>query len=80
MKDDLVQIYLTNDISTADLIKNTLEDNDINVILQQTTARSVYPITIDGMGEIKIMVLKENKEKAEEILKEGFDNLMKEEE
>lgn len=74
MEDELVQIFSTDRDSVAELVKSTLESYGITAILKQSIAHSVYPFTVDGLGEVKIMVLKADKEKAEEILKENFLN------
>ncbi|HUU38640.1 MAG TPA: DUF2007 domain-containing protein [Candidatus Desulfaltia sp.] len=40
----------------AEVIKNFLESQGISCILQGQMVQSVYPMTVDGMGELRVMV------------------------
>jgi len=52
----------------AQIIKGRLESEGIPVLLSYESAGLVYGITIDGLGEVKIMVPKHLAEEAREIL------------
>jgi hypothetical protein len=52
----------------AQIIKGRLESEGIPVLLSYESAGLVYGITIDGLGEVKIMVPKHLAEEAKEIL------------
>jgi hypothetical protein len=52
----------------AQIIKGRLESEGIPVLLSYESAGLVYGITIDGLGEVKIMVPKRLAEEAKEIL------------
>jgi len=52
----------------ADLIKNILESHGIVSITRGRTAPFVYPLTVDGMAEFKIMVQEKDLEKAKDLL------------
>ena len=52
----------------AQIIKGRLETECIPVLLSYESAGLVYGLTIDGLGEVKVMVPKRLAEEAKEIL------------
>jgi hypothetical protein len=70
MNNDWEVIYITNDPIEAEIIKDLLKSGDIEVVLRSSRV-SPYPVNIGKMGEIKILVRKEDKEIAEELIKSG---------
>ena len=52
----------------AQIIKGRLESEGIPVLLIYESAGLIYGITVDGLGEVKIMVPKHLAEEAKEIL------------
>ena len=52
----------------AQIIKGRLESEGIPVLLKYESAGLVYGVTVDGLGEVKIMVPKHLAEEAREIL------------
>jgi len=52
----------------AQIIKGRLESEGIPVLLSYESAGLVYGITVDGLGEVKVMVPKRLAEKAKEIV------------
>ena len=52
----------------ADLIKNFLESHGIPCIVRGRTAPFVYPLTVDGLAEFKVLVQEKDFERADEIL------------
>ncbi|MGB7295039.1 MAG: DUF2007 domain-containing protein [Candidatus Aminicenantales bacterium] len=52
----------------AAVIKNFLESQGIPCILQGQMVQSVYPMSVDGMGELKVMVSEEDFSLAKELL------------
>jgi len=52
----------------AQIIKGRLESEGIPVLLSYESAGLVYGITIDGLGEVKVMVPRRLAEEAREIL------------
>jgi hypothetical protein len=52
----------------AQIIKGRLESEGIPVLLSYESAGLVYGLTVDGLGEVKIMVPKHLAEEAKEIL------------
>jgi hypothetical protein len=53
----------------AQIIKGRLESDGIPVLLSYESAGLIYGITVDGLGEVKIMVPKRLAEEAKEILR-----------
>jgi Putative prokaryotic signal transducing protein len=52
----------------AEVIKTFLESQGIPCILRGRMAQSIYPISVDGMGEIRIMVSEKDLALAAELL------------
>lgn len=52
----------------AQIIKGRLESEGIPVLLSYESAGLIYGITIDGLGEVKVMVPERLAEEAKEIL------------
>jgi hypothetical protein len=52
----------------AEVIKNFLESQGITCILQGQMVQSVYPMSVDGMGELKVMVSEDDYPLAKELL------------
>ncbi|MCJ7669000.1 MAG: DUF2007 domain-containing protein [Dehalococcoidia bacterium] len=55
----------------AQIIKGRLESEGIPVLLSYESAGLIYGLTVDGLGEVKIMVPKRLAEEAKEILGVG---------
>ena len=49
-------------------IKSLLASYNIECILQSYITRSVYPFTVDGLGEVSILVSDKDFEKSKEII------------
>jgi hypothetical protein len=73
MSEDWVQILITYDPIEAEIIKDLLESGGIPVVLRSSKV-SPYPVNIGKMGEIKILVRKEDKETAEDVIKGSDEN------
>jgi hypothetical protein len=68
--EQLVTVY-TARYMEAQIIKGRLESEGIPVLLSYESAGLVYGLTIDGLGEVKVMVPKRLAEEAKEILGVG---------
>jgi hypothetical protein len=53
----------------AEVVKSYLESHGISCLLKGLVVQSVHPFTMDGLGEIKILVAKKDHSLAEELLK-----------
>ncbi|MFH1652075.1 MAG: DUF2007 domain-containing protein [Chloroflexota bacterium] len=72
--DKLTVVYRANNEMEAQVIKSLLESYEIPSLLQSHAAPSVHVFTIDGMGEVKVMVREEMAEKARELIRSGSDD------
>lgn len=54
----------------ADVIKALLESHGISSVSRGRILQSIYPFSVNGLGEIKILVLEEDYEAAKSILAE----------
>jgi hypothetical protein len=64
----MVQVYHAQNEMEAQVIKSLLESYDIPCFLKSNAAPSVHTFTMDGMGEVRIMVLASVAEKARELI------------
>ncbi|MBA7484139.1 hypothetical protein ES707_19663 [subsurface metagenome] len=52
----IVEVYRAGGEAEALIIKGLLESNGIACLLKSNAAPSVHVFTVDGMGEVKVMV------------------------
>lgn len=67
MGNEWVEILIIFDQLEAEMIKDLLESGGIPVVLRSSKV-SPYPVNIGKIGEIKILVKREDREAAEEVL------------
>jgi hypothetical protein len=65
---DLVEVTRVFGPFEADLIKNFLESHGIASIVRGRTAPFIYPFTVDGLAEFRVLVPKTDAEKARELI------------
>lgn len=65
---DLVEAASVQGPFEADLIRNFLASHGIVSLVRGRTAPFVYPLTVDGMAEFKILVQPDDLEKARDLL------------
>ena len=53
----------------AQIIKGLLESNGIPCLLKSLAAPSVHVFTVDGMGEVKVMVWESVAEEAKKLIR-----------
>ncbi len=68
-RSEFVVIHKVQGELTAHAIKAHLESEGIPVILQHESLGAVYGLTIDGLGEVKILVPRVLAEEAKKIIK-----------
>ena len=73
-KEKLVAIYTARQIE-AQIIKGRLENEGIPVLLSYDSSSLVFGFTVDGLGEVKIMVPERFAEQAREILRVKYNEL-----
>ncbi len=64
-----VVVHVAQGEIEANIIKSHLECEEIPVMLQYESIGRVFGLTVDGLGEIRILVPRELAEKAKEIIK-----------
>jgi hypothetical protein len=69
-KDDFVVVYKANGMMTAQIIKGKLESNGIPVLLKYESVGQTFGLTVDGLGEVKVMVAREQEQEARALLNE----------
>jgi len=65
---DLAEVTRVYGPFEADLIRNFLGSHGIVAIISGRTAPFVYPLTVDGLAEFKVLVQKSDLEKARELI------------
>jgi len=68
MREEWVEVLVTYDPVEAEIVKDLLESGGIPAVLRSSKV-TPYPVNIGKMGEIKVLVKKEDKETAEEVIK-----------
>jgi len=68
MSEKWVVVFVTYDPLEAEMIRDLLESGGISVVVRSSKV-SPYPVNIGKMGEIKILVRKEDKDVAEKVIK-----------
>ena len=67
MTDELQTVYITNDEWDATLLKQELEEAGIRVHLAYESARFVYGLVADGLGQMRVQVLADDENAAREL-------------
>ncbi len=65
---ELVVVYTSAGSLAAEVVKGRLESAGIPAMLK-SEARNTFPFTIDGMGQVEVLVSKQHEEQARELLK-----------
>lgn len=71
MEENWVIIFYAQGQIEAFIIKGKLESNGIPVRLKQEAIGKIYGLTLNGLGEVKVLVPESYKDKAIKILKES---------
>jgi hypothetical protein len=67
-EEKLVEVYKAANDMEAQVIRSLLESYDIPCFLKSNAAPSVHLFTVDGMAEVKILVLDSMAERAKELI------------
>jgi hypothetical protein len=65
-----IVLLVTYDILEAEMIKDLLESGEIETVIRSSKV-TPYPVNLGKMGEVKVLVREEDRETAEELLKES---------
>lgn len=68
-----MEVYRAAGEAEAQIIKGLLESYGIPSLLKSTASPSVHAFTIDGLGEVRIMVWRSTEDKARELLRGNSD-------
>ena len=63
------EVYKAWGSAEAEVIKSFLQSHGIPCLLKGLVVQSVHPFTMDGLGEIKILVPEKEHDLAEKLLK-----------
>jgi hypothetical protein len=72
MNGEWVEVLITYDPVEAEIVKDLLESGGIPAVLKSSKV-TPYPVNIGKMGEIMVLVKKEDRETAEEVIKSTTD-------
>jgi len=64
----LVEVYKANNQMEAQVIKSLLESFKIPCFLKSNAAPSVHMFTMDGMAEVRVMVVASKADEARELI------------
>ena len=68
--DEYVVLVVAQGEIEAQVLRSILESEGIVVAYTTNIAQNVYPISVDGLGEITLHVPAEDRKRAEEIIRE----------
>jgi len=68
---DTVSIYKAPDENEAYIVKGLLESEGISCLLQANVDQRIFPFTVDGLGEVSILVLENDVERSRKIIEEA---------
>lgn len=72
-REGLEVVYRASGLLRAQVIKGRLEVSGIPAVLDYDSVSQVFGITIDGLGEVRVMVPVERAEEARELIAAGED-------
>ena len=69
MSEEWFEVLVTYDPIEAEIIKDLLESGGVPVVIRSAKV-TPYPVNIGKIGEVKLLVRSQDKEAAEELIKE----------
>ena len=73
-REGMTTVYRTAGLLQAEIIKGRLESAGIPVMLDYESLGRVIGITVDGLGEVRILVPNERADEAKELLAPSADD------
>jgi len=73
-REGMTTVYRTAGLMQAEIIKGRLESAGIPVMLDYESLGRVIGITVDGLGEVRILVPNERADEAKELLAPSTDD------
>jgi len=71
---NLIQVAVTSGLLQAEIIKGKLETNGIPVLLEYESLGPVMGLTLDGLGQVRVLVPEDQAEIARALLEESEGN------
>jgi hypothetical protein len=65
---ELVEVWTAHGEMDAQVIRSVLEGDGIDSMLSGESVRLTHGITVDGLAEVKVLVRKEDEERAREVI------------
>jgi len=65
---ELVQVWTAYGEMDAQVLRSLLEGDGIEAMLSGESVRLTHAFTVDGLAEVKILVRKEDAERAKEVI------------
>jgi hypothetical protein len=69
-----MEVYVTSGLMQAEIVKGRLEANGIPVLLQYESLGPVMGLTIDGLGQVQVLVPADQADAARALLEEPEGN------
>ena len=66
----MVEVCVTSGLLQAEVIKGKLEANDIPVLLQYESLGPVMGLTVDGLGQVQVLVPADKADTARTLIEE----------
>ena len=70
----LEKVYTASGQIQAHVIKGRLESEGIPVLLRYDSGSTVFALTVDGLGEVQLLVPREEAARARKILSQSEEN------
>lgn len=67
----MIEVYRARGELEAQVIKGLLESYAIPCVLRSHAASAVHAFTVDGLGEVRVLVPETQAEKAKEVIRKG---------
>ena len=68
MSKEFVVVYTSMGPLAAEVVKGRLESAGIPAMLQYESISRAFPVTVDGFGEVRVLVTREREQEARELL------------
>ncbi len=69
-EDDLVELAKVQGDFEAQVLKGMLESEGIESAIRAGVSQNVLPMTVDGLGEVRVFVQRRDFARAEDVIKE----------
>ena len=65
---ELVEVWKAQGEMNAQIIRSVLESDGIDSMIRGESVRLTHGLTVDGLAEVKILVRKEDEQRAREVI------------